>query len=51
MEFDLASVSDESSFYFPEELAESIRLLWKDSIMPKLMDHHSSEFYLMDSAS
>jgi len=36
--------------YFPTEIAEAIHQLWKDPIIPKIMDEHSSEFYLMDSA-
>ncbi|KAH0828873.1 guanine nucleotide binding protein, alpha subunit [Lanmaoa asiatica] len=37
------------SFVFSSEIAEAIHQLWKDPIIPKLMDH-ASEFYLMDSA-
>ncbi|KAF8957625.1 heterotrimeric G-protein alpha subunit, GPA3-like protein [Flammula alnicola] len=37
--------------YFPTEIAEAIHQLWKDPIIQKIMDEHSSEFYLMDSAS
>ncbi|KAF8161674.1 heterotrimeric G-protein alpha subunit, GPA3-like protein [Crassisporium funariophilum] len=36
--------------YFPTEIAEAIHQLWKDPIIPKIMDEHSSDFYLMDSA-
>ena len=43
-------VSTSSTFYFAEEMAEAIYNLWKDPIIPTIMDH-SSEFYLMDSAS
>jgi guanine nucleotide-binding protein G(i) subunit alpha len=39
-----------SSFYFSEEMAQAIFQLWKDPVIPKIMEH-SSEFYLMDSAS
>ena len=39
-----------STFYFSEEMAQAIFQLWKDPIIPTIMDH-SSEFYLMDSAS
>ena len=35
---------------FPPEMAEAIHQLWKDPIITKIMDEHSSEFYLMDSA-
>ncbi|KAG8220568.1 guanine nucleotide binding protein, alpha subunit [Butyriboletus roseoflavus] len=37
------------SFVFSSEIAEAIHELWKDPIIPKLMDH-CCEFYLMDSA-
>ncbi|TEB37720.1 heterotrimeric G-protein alpha subunit, GPA3-like protein [Coprinellus micaceus] len=36
--------------YFSPEIAEAIHALWKDPIIPKIMDEHSSDFYLMDSA-
>lgn len=35
---------------FSEEVGLAIHHLWQDPIIPKIMDH-SSEFYLMDSAS
>ena len=38
------------SFYFSEEMAQAIFQLWKDPVIPTIMDH-SSELYLMDSAS
>jgi guanine nucleotide-binding protein subunit alpha len=38
------------SFVFSPEIAEAIHQLWQDPIINKVMDH-SSEFYLMDSAS
>ena len=37
--------------YFSTEIAEAINQLWKDPIIPKIMDDHSSHFYLMDSAA
>jgi guanine nucleotide-binding protein subunit alpha len=37
--------------YFSTEIAEAISQLWKDPIIPKIMDEHSSDFYLMDSAA
>lgn len=43
-------VNPAPTFYFSEEMARAIYDLWKDPIIPKIMDH-SSEFYLMDSAS
>ncbi|KAF8637688.1 hypothetical protein AX16_010763 [Volvariella volvacea WC 439] len=44
--------AEESSdnILFPPELAEAINQLWKDPIIPKIMDEHFSQFYLMDSA-
>ncbi|TDL17128.1 G-protein alpha subunit [Rickenella mellea] len=38
------------NFIFSEEISVAIHNLWQDPIIPKIMDH-SSEFYLMDSAS
>ncbi|KAF5321516.1 hypothetical protein D9619_002287 [Psilocybe cf. subviscida] len=32
------------------EIAQAIHELWKDPIIPKILDEHSSDFYLMDSA-
>ncbi|TFY59215.1 hypothetical protein EVJ58_g5909 [Rhodofomes roseus] len=46
---DYAVVAD-SAFNFDEEMARAIYELWQDPIIPAIMDH-SSEFYLMDSAS
>lgn len=43
-------VSSSATFLFSEEMAKAIFELWKDPIIPSIMDH-SSEFYLMDSAS
>ena len=43
-------VAPSGGFYFSEEMAQAIYQLWKDPIIPTIMDH-SSEFYLMDSAS
>lgn len=48
-ELDLSSV--DSNFRIPEQLALSINRLWRDPVIPQIMDYHSSEFYLMDSAS
>ncbi len=44
------AVSPAPTFYFAEDMAQAIFDLWKDPIILKIMDH-SSEFYLMDSAS
>ncbi|KAI0733838.1 G-protein alpha subunit [Fomitopsis betulina] len=40
----------DSAFVFDEDMARAIYELWQDPIIPTIMDH-SSEFYLMDSAS
>ena len=39
-----------SKVFLDPEIAQAIHALWADPIIPKLMDH-SSDFYLMDSAS
>ncbi|TFK45405.1 guanine nucleotide binding protein, alpha subunit [Heliocybe sulcata] len=44
------TIESSPSFVFSEEVAQAIHELWRDSVIPKVMDH-SSEFYLMDSAS
>ena len=38
------------SYVLPEEIGVAIMKLWQDPVIPQIMDH-SSEFYLMDSAS
>ena len=43
--------SETSNSYFPQDIAEAIHQLWKDPIITKIMDEHTSEFYLMDSAA
>ena len=43
--------SETSNLYFPSDIAEAIHQLWKDPIITKIMDEHTSEFYLMDSAA
>ena len=43
--------AETSSSYFPPDIAEAIHQLWKDPIITKIMDEHSSDFYLMDSAA
>ncbi|KAL0955378.1 hypothetical protein HGRIS_001626 [Hohenbuehelia grisea] len=40
-----------TGFILSPEIAGAIHQLWKDPIIPKVMDEHSSSFYLMDSAS
>ena len=32
------------------ETADAIEVLWRDPVIPRLLDEHGSEFYLMDSA-
>ncbi|KAF7297814.1 Heterotrimeric G-protein alpha subunit [Mycena kentingensis (nom. inval.)] len=32
------------------DTADAIELLWRDPVVPRLLDEHGSEFYLMDSA-
>ena len=50
MDYDLDLISSASRYCFPEDLALAALQLWQDPIIPKLLDNHSSEFYLMDSA-
>lgn len=49
--FDLETATQNPNFFFPLELAVSIIRLWQDPVVKKMMDLHSSHFYLMDSAS
>ncbi|KAG6853154.1 hypothetical protein C0991_006484 [Blastosporella zonata] len=37
--------------WFDPEIAEAINQVWKDLTFQKIMDEHSSDFYLMDSAA
>ena len=39
-----------NALYFSPEIAEAIHQLWKDPIIPKIMEEHSSDFYLMHLA-
>ena len=41
---------DDGEFFFDPVIAKAALDLWTDDIMPVLMEH-SSEFYLMDTAS
>ena len=50
MDYDLDLISHTSTYCFPEDLALAAQQLWRDPIIRKLLDTHSSEFYLMDSA-
>ncbi|KAF8989496.1 heterotrimeric G-protein alpha subunit, GPA3-like protein [Cyathus striatus] len=36
---------------FNHEIAEAIDVLWRDPVITRVMDEHSDEFYLMDSAN
>lgn len=36
---------------FSSSIADAINQVWQDPIVKRIMDEHSSEFYLMDSAS
>ncbi|KAF8162435.1 guanine nucleotide binding protein, alpha subunit [Mycena galopus ATCC 62051] len=46
---DASSNKDAPAFLSPE-IADAISQLMQDPIIPKIMDEHASEFYLMDSA-
>ncbi|KAG5645861.1 guanine nucleotide-binding protein subunit alpha [Asterophora parasitica] len=46
-----ANANRQGEVYFSPEIADAIHQVWKDPIIPKVMDEHSSDFYLMDSAS
>jgi len=50
MDYDLDLISPASTYCFPEDLAMAAQQLWQDPVIPKLLDEHASEFYLMDSA-
>ncbi|KAG5651387.1 hypothetical protein H0H81_008853 [Sphagnurus paluster] len=47
---DAAPGSSMADPYFSPEIAAAINQVWKDPIISKVMDEHSSDFYLMDSA-
>lgn len=40
-----------AGFTLSQDVADAIHSVWQDPIIPTIMDHHSSDFYLMDSAS
>ncbi|KAF9019687.1 heterotrimeric G-protein alpha subunit, GPA3-like protein [Hymenopellis radicata] len=44
-------LDDSTAFTLSPEIADAIHQLWQDPIIPVMMDEHSSDFYLMDSAS
>lgn len=41
---------DTTDFVLSPEIAEAIHVLVQDPVVPKVMNEHSSDFYLMDSA-
>lgn len=47
---DAAPGSSSTNPYFSLSIADAINQLWKDPIIPKVVDEHSSDFYLIDSA-
>ena len=48
-DLDLSFVT--SNFRFPEQLVSSISRLWRNPIIPQIMEHCGSEFHLSDDAS
>lgn len=40
-----------NTYALTDGIADSIHEFWQDPVIPQIMDKHSSEFYLMDSAS
>lgn len=50
MDYDIDLISPSSAYCFPEDVASAAQQLWRDPVISKLLDNHSSEFYLMDSA-
>jgi guanine nucleotide-binding protein G(i) subunit alpha len=44
-------VTPSSSFIIKQEIADYIHQVWQDPVVRPLVDDHSSDFYLMDSAS
>ncbi|KAG6860453.1 guanine nucleotide-binding protein subunit alpha [Termitomyces sp. Mi166 len=42
---------EEKEVWFAPEIAEAIHQVWRDDTFQKIMDEHTSNFYLMDSAS
>ncbi|KAF5368159.1 hypothetical protein D9615_010198 [Tricholomella constricta] len=47
---DSAPGSSMSNPYFSPEIADAIHQVWKDPFVSKVMEEHSSNFYLMDTA-
>lgn len=48
---DGAPGSSASNPYFSPDIADAIHQVWKDPMVAKVMDEHSNNFYLMDSAA
>ncbi|KAK7039241.1 Guanine nucleotide-binding protein alpha-2 subunit [Paramarasmius palmivorus] len=44
-------LDESSAFVLSPDIADAIHQLWQDPVIPKIMDEHGSDFYLMDSAS
>lgn len=40
----------DQDIFIPPEIIQAIHQLWKDPIINKILEDHSGEFYLMDSA-
>jgi len=49
--YELDPSSIDANFRFPEQLALSINRLWRDPVIPQIMDYRSNEFYIMDNAN
>ncbi|KAF8990182.1 heterotrimeric G-protein alpha subunit, GPA3-like protein, partial [Cyathus striatus] len=48
---DSSTSSVNQDLKFNREIAEAIEVLWKDPVIARVMNEHSEEFYLMDSAN
>lgn len=44
-------IDAESSLVLSPEIAKAIESLWQDPVIADILNKHSSEFYLMDSAT
>ncbi|KAI3608772.1 heterotrimeric g-protein alpha gpa3-like protein [Moniliophthora roreri] len=44
-------LDESTAFVLSPEIADAINQFWQDPVIPKIMDEHGSDFYLMDSAS
>ncbi|ESK81537.1 heterotrimeric g-protein alpha gpa3-like protein, partial [Moniliophthora roreri MCA 2997] len=43
-------LDESTAFVLSPEIADAINQFWQDPVIPKIMDEHGSDFYLMDSA-